>query len=138
MPINEAPKEVSETRTPDEAEEDAKPILAAFVRDFVVESVNRRVSRGFLDGMPELLSAAGSSSELAQAAYIVETAVLGNQQGRLDMIDDAAQRYCSLLRSFQTTLLHREAHASIQNFMTAVLLGLYEVGVGLFYLVPLT
>jgi hypothetical protein len=130
LPPKVLPTEESPPPNPAEAEESAsKSILAAFVRDFVVESADRKVSRGFLDGMPELLAAAGPLSELGQAVSIVETAVLGNQQGRLDMIDDAARRYCSLLRSFQTTLFRRETHVNIQTLMTALLLGLYEVGI---------
>ncbi|KAJ9150715.1 hypothetical protein NKR23_g3467 [Pleurostoma richardsiae] len=128
VPPKVLPTEESPPSTSAEAEESAeKSILAAFRRDFVVESADRKVSRGFLDGMPELLAAAGPLSELGQAVSIVETAVLGNQQGRLDMIDDAARRYCSLLRSFQTTLFRRETHVNIQTLMTALLLGLYEI-----------
>jgi hypothetical protein len=93
----------------------------------VVEPADRRISRGFLSGLRSLLAPGDPSSDLARAARIVALAGRGNRQGRQDIIQDTAQQYGELLRSFQMSLSTRTGGPTIYDLMMAVLLGLYEI-----------
>lgn len=88
------------------------------------------LSRGFLDGLPTLLHAAGPSSDLAGAATILALAAVGNRIGRPSLVYSTAQKYGNLLLSFQASLTRPDVH-KVHLLVTGVLLGLYEVRIRL-------
>lgn len=99
-----------------------------FVDQYVVCSTDPRVSRGFLDGLPSLLTNAHSSSDLVQAVEIVAWTSLGNQLDRSDLLVTARRQYVSLLRSFQVLLQSCQLLApTVEALVIAILLGLYEI-----------
>lgn len=102
--------------------------LTTFFHDYCVESADRRLSRGFLDGLRSVILHAGESSDVAVAAKIIALTTAGNRMGRASLIDRANVLYGFLLRSFQVTLSSDVACKTVESLMTAVLLGLYEVG----------
>ncbi|OCL02966.1 hypothetical protein AOQ84DRAFT_303720 [Glonium stellatum] len=101
--------------------------LDSFFDDYCVESIDRSISRGFLDGLQSLINNAGQSSDIAQAARIVALAGIGNRTNRPDIVHQTKLIYGDLLRSFQTTLLDAVSSNTTESLMTAVLLGLYEI-----------
>lgn len=99
-----------------------------FISDFVVEASDRALSRGFLDGMQNILEALGPSSPLVQSAKLVALANVARKQGHKELLEYAEVCYGELLRTYQQTLLSSgESDVSIETLYTAVLLGLYEV-----------
>ena len=102
-------------------------LLTDFIKDFVVEPTNRDISRGFLDGLPSLLTTASSSSVLSRAAALVELTVLRNRQLLTISDDYTVKEYCDLLQCFQGSLSTKGDRPTVQVLATAVLLGLYEV-----------
>ena len=101
--------------------------LELFFEDYCIESKDRSISRGFLDGIKLLIVYAGQSSDLAQAAKIVALAGVGLRTGRKDLISRTKKKYGILLASFQSNLCAKLGVNSVESLMTAVLLGLYEV-----------
>jgi hypothetical protein len=102
--------------------------LATFFNDYCVESANRNLSRGFLDGMKPLIARAGEHSDIARAAKIVSLATTGKRLGKPHFMETTRQEYGYLLSSFRSNLAHAKEANLVEVLMTAVLLGLYEVG----------
>jgi hypothetical protein len=101
--------------------------LEIFLHDYVVSPTDPVLSRGFLDGLSSLLANADPYSDLVQAAQLVACASIGNLRNQPRILEEARQKYVTLLRSFHLSL-SREMHATtIEALMTAVLLGLYEI-----------
>ncbi|CAK7198238.1 hypothetical protein SEUCBS139899_000897 [Sporothrix eucalyptigena] len=101
--------------------------LDIFMHEFVVEPADRALSRGFLDGMPALLSRAGPNSVLANAAKLMALACVANQQRRVALLSRLDNDYCLLLRRFHESLAAEGDHVTLASLYTAVLLGLYEI-----------
>ena len=124
------PSETSDPFSPDsqyDEEQVEKHALQTFFLDYCVTSTDRSLSRGYLDGLESLLLHAGPLSEVSQAAKIVALANLGNKSNSPGLLDRARLLYSQLLHSFQSTLSNPSTSPTIEVFMTAVLLGLYEV-----------
>lgn len=68
-------------------------------------SVDREVSRGFFDGLRDLVMSAGSQSDLAQAAVIIGSAAVSNRSRNALLAESAQDRYVTLLESFGRTSL---------------------------------
>lgn len=101
--------------------------LEFFFKDFCVESNNRSISRGFLDGLRSLVDHGGPASDLSQAARIVSLAGTGNRLHRPALLHKAELKFVDLLCTFQKTLSDPTASSTVESLMTAVMLGLYEV-----------
>ena len=101
--------------------------LEIFFRDYCIESSNRSLSRGFLDGIKSLIACTGESSDVARAAKTVALAGLGKRTKRAELMKRAEELYAQILLSFRTTLSHSYQSNTTETLMTAVLLGLYEV-----------
>ena len=98
-----------------------------FLAEFVVESHDRKRSRGFLDGMQFLLLKVQPDSALVSAAKIVVLASIGNRTERNSLRKRAQIQYGQLLQTFTKSLSHKYEAVTIENLFTAVLLGFYEV-----------
>ncbi|EXJ87922.1 hypothetical protein A1O1_04849 [Capronia coronata CBS 617.96] len=101
--------------------------LDTFLLEYCVESNDKSISRGFLDGLESLITTAGRSSDLAHAARIVALAGIGNRRRDHNLVHRTRQRYGDLLLSFRQTLADLETASTIESLMTAVLLGIYEI-----------
>jgi hypothetical protein len=99
-----------------------------FFDDYCVESTDRTLSRGFLDGLRHLIDHAGPASDVAQAAKLVSLAGIGNRMDRPGLTYKAKLLYSSLISSFRTSISNATRSRTVESLMTAVLLGLYEVG----------
>lgn len=101
--------------------------LDIFLDRFVVLSSDRTQSRGFLDGFDTLLVRAAPNSTLASAAKAITLGALAKSTGRAELLETVYMRHGELLKSFNASLSQEGSSISIDNFFTAVLLGLYEV-----------
>jgi hypothetical protein len=106
-------------------EQDAR---LAFFDDYCVVSSNQNLSRGYLHGLRTLVFEAGLSSEVAQACTIMSLANLGKKHGNATYIKRAEDLYSSLLPSFRLRISNETRFTTVESFITATLLGLYEVG----------
>jgi len=102
--------------------------LEIFFDGYCVQSKDRTLSRGFLDGLRSLIVHAGMFSDICQAARLVALATTGNRLCKPHLVDRTKQLYGDLLRSFHSNLLGATASNLVEVLMTAVLLGLFEVG----------
>lgn len=99
-----------------------------FLDQYVIHTIDPRISRGFLDGLPSLLAKAEPSSDLVHAVEIVAWASLGNRFSWHDLLLKARKQYISLLQSFQVLLLSCQVHSpTVEALVIAILLGLYEI-----------
>ena len=98
--------------------------LAAFVDDYCIVPKDNSLSRGYLDGLEDLL--ARSSLAVAKAANIAGLASLGNKLDRPHLIHRAKTLYPDALCTFQVTM-SKGSSPSTESLTIAVLLGLYEV-----------
>lgn len=101
--------------------------LDIFLSNFVIEASDRHVSRGFLDGIQNLLHSLHPSSPLVQSAELVALASVGKRQEREELLEYTQLRYGSLLKEYQEVLASSKTGVSIEILYTAVCLGLYEV-----------
>lgn len=119
---------VSELRPPtfhdDQTEQRA---VASFFNDYVVISADRKISRGFLDGLRPLVNDAGPSSDIAQAISIIAIAGAANRIDCIDMLRKTKSIYGKLLGSFRSTLENPYTGSTVQSLTMAALLGIYEV-----------
>ncbi|KIW46773.1 uncharacterized protein PV06_02411 [Exophiala oligosperma] len=124
------PSEASDAISPDsqyDEEQIDKHALQTFFVDYCVSSADRSLSRGYLDGLQTLLFHAGPQSEVSQAAKIVALANLGKKSNSPSLLERTRLLYSRLLHSFQRTISNPSTSSTIESFMTAVLLGLYEM-----------
>lgn len=98
-----------------------------FIDEFCVESFDRSLSRGFLDGLNTLITIAGPDSDVSQAAKIVGLANMGIKIGRRSLLDRSKCIHGAVLSSFRDTLSSSTTANTCEALVTAVLLGLYEV-----------
>lgn len=102
--------------------------LELFVSDFVIEAPDSTVSRGFLDGMQNVLKILDPSSPLVQSAKLVALANVATRQSHKELLEYVEVYHGELLRAYQQALAPSEGpDVSIETLYTAVLLGLYEV-----------
>ncbi|KAF2173276.1 hypothetical protein M409DRAFT_49742 [Zasmidium cellare ATCC 36951] len=101
--------------------------LEPFFNDFCLASVDRKVSRGFFDGLRDIVISAGQQSDLAQAAVIVGSAAVSNRSRNALLAESAQDRYVTLLESFGRTVACQSSVNTVETLMTCVLLGIYEV-----------
>ncbi|EEU43445.1 uncharacterized protein NECHADRAFT_95012 [Fusarium vanettenii 77-13-4] len=104
--------------------------LDIFLDSFVVPSHDRGQSRGFLDGMHSLLANANPACTLISAARVITLASIANRTRWHSLLETAQKRYGQLLMDFTVSLSQEKAGVSFKYFLTAVLLGLYEVSFG--------
>ncbi|KAL4914542.1 hypothetical protein BDW62DRAFT_219950 [Aspergillus aurantiobrunneus] len=88
-----------------------EPGVALFLADYVVQSTDTRVSRGFLAGLPPLLANGQPSSHITQATEIVAWASAGNRFNQPDLHSRVKTQYISRLRSFQGLLFSCQVNA---------------------------
>ncbi|KIW60934.1 hypothetical protein, variant [Exophiala xenobiotica] len=98
-----------------------------FLLDYSVISSDRSLSRGYLEGLRQLLVYCGPSSELSQAVTIVSFASYANKHSRPEISAEAKYLYFQLLQSFQRTISNVATSNIVEPLLTAVLLGLYEI-----------
>jgi hypothetical protein len=96
--------------------------LAAFVHHYCLIPKSRS-----LEGLETMLSDAGPSSNLAQAAKVVALANIGTRLGRSSLVQKATILYSDMLHSFRMMIANATMSSAAELLMTAVLLGLYEV-----------
>ncbi|KAF5005706.1 hypothetical protein FDECE_7867 [Fusarium decemcellulare] len=101
--------------------------IDVFLSDFVVSAVDRRFSRGFMDGMPALIQGAGPLSTLVGAAGLVGLASVSNRINRPSLTLRMERRYCHILRAYHQSLSEKDSPGSLESLYTAVLLGIYEI-----------
>lgn len=104
--------------------------LTAFFQHFTDVSRDTTVSRGYLDGLEDLVRRAEPDALVLQACKVMALACLGSRLKMLDLLDQARSLHIQLLHSFSKSLLELSAHDVMESLVTAVLLGLYEVGAG--------
>jgi hypothetical protein len=98
-----------------------------FFDDYCILSSNRNVSRGYLHGLPAMVSKADLNSELVQACTLIALANLGSKLGNAAYRHRAESLYSSLLRSFRLSISNQAVFTTVESLITATLLGLYEV-----------
>lgn len=101
-----------------------KIALEVFLEDYSIKSNDQSLSRGFLDGLRQLVT---QSTDVAQACQIVALAGMGNRLGRSGLVQKTKQVYSNLLHSFRINLSKATSADTVKSLVTAVLLGLYEV-----------
>ena len=104
-----------------------REVREQFLQDYSVISSDRSLSRGYLEGLRQLLVYCGPSSELSQAVTIVSFASYANKHSRPEISAEAKYLYFQLLQSFQRTISNVATSNIVEPLLTAVLLGLYEV-----------
>lgn len=107
-------------RPPDDVEIE-QHALAAFVNDFCIVPKSKSLSRGYLDGLEDLL--ARPSLVLAKATNIAALASLGNKLDRPHLIRRAKTLYPDVLRTFQVTMSKLGSSNPAESLTTAVLWG---------------
>lgn len=106
---------------------DDDELIAQFVFDFCCKSADRRISRGYLDGLESLILSLGPDSDLSEAVAVASLASIGLRSVRPDMLRHAKARYVSLLGRFRAALLdHIRFDRSLMTVI-ATILGLYEL-----------
>ncbi|KAL4800132.1 hypothetical protein BDV19DRAFT_353491 [Aspergillus venezuelensis] len=105
---------------------------------YVIGSGNLAVSRGFLNGLPALVSKSHPASPIMQATEIVGWASLGKMQKRPDLLARARTQHALLLNAVQGLMDScGSSGPTLEVLVTVVLLGLYEIiSGGGDYLVP--
>jgi hypothetical protein len=102
-------------------------LFGIFFQDYCITPRDASMSRGYLSELPNLVKTFGSTSNIAQAAKTVALASLGNLVKKPIFLETAKLSYSRVLQTLRTTILDSNPEIIYQNFMVAVLLGLYEV-----------
>lgn len=98
-----------------------------FFSNFVIVPRDRSLSRGYLDGLEDLLATAGQGSEVVRATRIVALASAANTSGSHDLLHRAQTEYADTLLAFKKLLHDATRCHTDEALMTAALLGLYEM-----------
>lgn len=104
-------------------------LIDAFLSDFTIESSDRSVSRGFLDGVRSLLTLSGGSSDLASAMRMIALASGRGVRGKQRAQTESKAIYVELLKTVREDLAVAK-NLSNQSLVMIVLLGIYEVSRG--------
>jgi hypothetical protein len=100
-----------------------------FVSDYCIPSIYPSISRGYLNSLESLVERAGPASIIAQSCKIISLATLGKKSVSPMILQKAENLYFDLLPSFRSTISNEGESTTIQSFVTAVLLGLYQVSI---------
>ncbi|RDW69212.1 hypothetical protein BP6252_08232 [Coleophoma cylindrospora] len=95
--------------------------------DYCLNSRNRTVSLGYLNGLEALIERAGPASSVAEACRTIGMAHLGQKLSNPAFMQKANKMYFGLLPSFRLTISNKATSTTVHSLMTAVLLGLYEI-----------
>lgn len=98
-----------------------------FFDDYRVYSPDQAVSRGYLNGLPDMISKAGLNSDVTKACTTIALASLGKKITDQGIFERAQRMHTSLLRSFSLSISSGGTFVSVESLITATLLGLYEV-----------
>ena len=98
-----------------------------FLDELVVRTLDRSQSRGFLDGMHDTFATSAPDSMLMSAAKVAVLASLANRYRRDSLFSIVRKQYGQLLKEYVTSLSIPSESSSVEQFFTAVLLGIYEV-----------
>jgi hypothetical protein len=101
--------------------------IQIFLDTLVVPSQNRQKSRGFLHGIQSLLTSATPDSALFSAAKVVALAAISNSTRSPELASVVQTLYGSVLRDLTLSLPGDDSTVPVETFLTALLLGLYEV-----------
>lgn len=104
--------------------------LNAFFQHFTDVSRDPTVSRGYLDGLEDLVRRANPDAHVHQACKVMALACLGSRLNISALLVQARSLYIQLLHPFSKSLLEISTQDVMESLVTAVLLGLYEVGEG--------
>ena len=121
LPEDGQPKEVSDEKVEEFS-------LRAFFYDYCIVSMNRSLSRGYLDGLELMLHHLGWHSDLAKACKVVAFANHGINLCRPVLTRKAEILYHDLLGSLAKAIQNPGVANNAESLMIAMLLGLYEVG----------
>lgn len=98
-----------------------------FFDDYRVYSPDQAVSRGYLNGLPDMISKAGLNSDVTKACTTIALASLGKKVSDQSIFERAQRMHTLLLRSFSLSISSGDTFVSVESLITATLLGLYEV-----------
>ncbi|RFN44205.1 hypothetical protein FIE12Z_11597 [Fusarium flagelliforme] len=98
-----------------------------FLDELVVRTLDRSQSRGFLDGMHDTFATSAPDSMLMSAAKVAVLASLANRYRRDSLFSIVRKQYGQLLKEYVTSLSIPSESSSVEQFFTAVLLGIYEL-----------
>lgn len=110
-----------------ESDPEVRAALAKFFSDFVLVSKDRSISRGYFDGLQDLLAQADPKSVLVRATTIVALANAASTSSSSDLLYKAQTQYSYTLQAFHGSLDHPVKRNNDEALMTAALLGLYEM-----------
>lgn len=100
-----------------------------FISDYCISSSNLTISRGYLNGLKSLIEKAEPRSIIAKSCKIISLANLGKKAANPMLLLRAETLYFDLLPSFRWTISNEHTSTTLHSFITAVLLGLYEVSI---------
>lgn len=120
LPFDLPPAEVS-----DEVVE--QYAIRSFFYDYCIVSTNRSLSRGYLDGLEEMVTRLGFQSDLSKACKLVAFANRGTTLNRPGLTRKSERLYQELLGSLAKALANLDKANIAESLMIAMLLGLYEV-----------
>ena len=106
---------------------DEQAVMHKFIADFCLRTKDPAISRGYLDGLPDIVFQAGPKSELARAVLTVAYGRLGVLNNQKDYLRLAERSYGDLLANFQLKIMTMNRDTSLVNFLIANMLGLYEI-----------
>lgn len=98
-----------------------------FFDDYRVYSPDQAVSRGYLNGLPDMISKAGLNSDVTKACTTIALASLGKKVSDQSIFERAQRMHTLLLRSFSLSISSGDTFVSVESLITATLLGLYEI-----------
>ncbi|KAH7419723.1 hypothetical protein BKA64DRAFT_699747 [Cadophora sp. MPI-SDFR-AT-0126] len=98
-----------------------------FFDDYRVYSPDQAVSRGYLNGLPDMILKAGLNSDVTNACTTIALASLGKKHSDRGIFERAQRMHTALLRSFSLSISTGDAFISVESLITATLLGLYEI-----------
>lgn len=109
-----------------EVESSAFQIL---ISDYCISSKDCTISCGYLNGLESLVGQAGLGLVTAKSCKIISLANLGKKAASPVLSQKAETLYFELLPSFRWNISNERKSTTMHSFMTAVLLGLYEVSI---------
>jgi hypothetical protein len=110
--------------------ETEKTIADAFVKffaDFVLVSMDPAISRGYFDGLEQLLAQSNTTSVLYRATRVVALANAARGPEPYELSRNDQFYYMDTLKLFQQSLNDLDERLNNEAVMTASLLGLYEM-----------
>ena len=103
--------------------------ICLFFQDYIIESCGR--CPGYLNFLPELYGRAAESSLLTVAVLAASYANIAQKLDRHDITIKAMSNYRKALRQVSTVLSEKRESTSDMTMTSIMLLGLYEVNMGI-------